>query len=58
MSLSDEEKEIFKEKFDEAKKSLSVLRDCWDEEQIKKYPKYLPSFDEFVLDFSEMLVEQ
>ena len=39
--------------------ALQRLRDTWDEEEVRQYPKYLPSFDQFVEDFRKMLeVEQ
>ena len=31
------------------------LLDEWDEEQVKKYPAYLPSFDEFLGDFADLV---
>ena len=27
----------------------------WDEEQVKNYPAYLPSFDEFLADFADLI---
>ena len=41
--------------FGRAITSLSVLRDVWDEAQVKHYPSYLPSFDVFVADLTVML---
>jgi hypothetical protein len=30
------------------------LSEVWDNDKVKKYPKYLPSFDEFLSDFAGM----
>ena len=34
------------------------LSEVWDNDKVKKYPKYLPSFDEFLSDFAGILGEQ
>lgn len=31
------------------------LQKVWDEEKVKDYPNYLPSFDEFLFDFAGLL---
>jgi hypothetical protein len=42
-------------KFLEADRKLSEV---WDNDKVKKYPKYLPSFDEFLSDFAGILDEK
>jgi hypothetical protein len=42
-------------KFLEAGRKLSEV---WDKDKVKKYPKYLPSFDEFLSDFAGILDEK
>ena len=42
-------------KFLEAGRKLSEV---WDNDKVKKYPKYLPSFDEFLSDFAGILDEK
>jgi len=34
------------------------LAEVWDENQVKHYPNYLPSFDELVAEFSTLLEEE
>ena len=34
------------------------LSEVWDNDKVKKYPKYLPSFDEFLSDFAGILDEK
>ncbi len=34
------------------------LSEFWDNDKVKNYPKYLPSFDEFLSDFSGILDEK
>lgn len=45
------------EKFREFLKIGRELSENWDNEKIKNYPSYLPSFDEFLSDF-ELLFEE
>ncbi len=40
---------------DKAIKALIELLAVWEEDQVVSYPKYLPSFDEFIAEFCEML---
>ncbi len=38
----------------EFKKTISALYDlkeAWNEDEVKNYPQYMPSFDEFIDDF-------
>lgn len=42
-------------KFIEAGMTLS---EKWDNEKVKSYPKYLPSFDEFIVEFTGILEGQ
>ena len=42
-------------KFFEAGRNLSEV---WNNDKVKKYPKYLPSFDEFLSDFAGILDEK
>jgi hypothetical protein len=32
------------------------LEKVWDEEKVKSYPNYLPSFDEFLFDFEGLMI--
>jgi len=34
-----------------------ALLEVWDEDQVKQYPSYLPSFDEFIVDLMALLEE-
>jgi hypothetical protein len=34
------------------------LSEVWDTDKVKNYPKYLPSFDEFLSDFAGILYEK
>jgi hypothetical protein len=34
------------------------LSEVWDNDKVKQYPKYLPSFDEFISDFAGTLDEK
>ena len=34
------------------------LSEFWDNDKVKNYPKYLPSFDEFLSDFAGILEEK
>jgi len=46
---------------DELRKFLEAgrkLSEVWDNDKVKKYPKYLPSFDEFLSDFAGILDEK
>jgi len=36
---------------------MLTLSDVWNEEEVKNYPSYLPSFDEFIVDFKKLLEE-
>ena len=42
-------------KFIEAGHKLSEV---WDNDKVKNYPKYLPSFDEFLADFRDILEDK
>jgi hypothetical protein len=42
-------------KFIEAGHKLSEL---WDNDKVKNYPKYLPSFDEFLAEFRGILEDK
>ena len=50
MTISD-----FEMKHELALYALHALEQAWEEEAVKQYPKYLPSFDQFISDFSAML---
>lgn len=44
-------------------RDADILLDNWDNEyptvyQDRRYPEYLPSFDEFVLDMQSMIMEE
>lgn len=43
----------FQKAHGEAVKSLRALLAAWPKD-VRNYPKYLPSFDEFVADFAEI----
>ena len=32
---------------------METLSEIWDEEKVKQYPAYLPSFDEFITDLAD-----
>lgn len=44
-----------KDKHEQFMLAAYALIEAWDETQVVNYPKYLPSFDEFVAEFSELL---
>jgi len=48
----------FEEQFNKTIQELDKLVELWEEDKITNYPKYLPSFDEFVLDFSQMCADR
>jgi len=45
----------FKIQFKKTMDALYELVNLWDNDSVKDYPEYLPSFDEFVSDFSRLL---
>ena len=50
-------KRVFIDHFTQACTELLWLAEHWQEEYIRNYPSYLPSFDEFIADFSCMMDE-
>lgn len=34
------------------------LLHAWDDNLVKAYPKYLPSFDDFILEFAQIMEER
>lgn len=36
-------------------KAGNELREAWDNDEVENYPDYLPSFDEFLVEFSRVL---
>jgi len=34
------------------------LVEAWDDTKVRHYPKYLPSFDEFIADFTSLIEEE
>lgn len=47
-----------KQALKECIKAMHKLDEEWDNYQVKNYPKYLPSFDEFVVEFSGILEDK
>jgi len=39
-------------------KAMHELMEVWSYEQANNYPKYLPSFDEFVADFDSLITKK
>jgi len=35
-----------------------ILIESWDDTKVRHYPKYLPSFDEFIADFTSLIEEE
>jgi len=54
--LKEKESE-FKEQLKKTVHEMNKLAEVWNEEEVKQYPKYLPSFDEFVNEFRELIEE-
>ena len=48
----------FEEQHEKVVDELLKLLEVWNEKEIRKYPKYLPSFDEFAIDFMDMVKEK
>ena len=51
---SEGERTMLKE-LNEFLRAGAKLQKAWDEEKVKDYPNYLPSFDEFLFDFAGLL---
>jgi hypothetical protein len=50
-----EEKSIFEEKHKAFMTAAYELEEHWDNDAVKHYPEYLPSFDEFAAEFACLL---
>ncbi len=47
---------IVEKELNEFLRAGAKLQKVWDEEKVKDYPNYLPSFDEFLFDFAGLLI--
>ena len=54
-SISDPYDTAFEDQVQKVVNEMRELIEVWDENKVKNYPKYLPSFDEFVAEFAGML---
>lgn len=37
---------------------MLVLSEIWNQDRVCKYPEYLPSFDEFIIEFANLMFSE